>query len=97
MHPDNTFGNGQAQTGAACLYPVGIRDAIKRKEDFSELGHGHSRTMVAHLNYDSRNSSSFQPAHGDFYICAWSGVPNRIANDIFDGSTKVLSYACGRA
>ena len=97
MHPDNAFGNGQAQTSAACLCPVGIRDAIKRKEDFSEMDHGHSRAVVAHLNHSSRNSNSFHPAHGDFHISAWPGVPNRIANDIFDGSTKVLGYACGRA
>src|SRR5258708_37930229 len=97
MHPANAFGNGQAQTSAACLCSVGIRDAIKRKKDFSKMDHGHSRTVVAHLNHGSRNCSSFQPAHGDFHIGAWLGVPNRIANDIFDGSTKVLGYAYCRA
>jgi hypothetical protein len=97
MHPDNAFGNGQAQTSAACLGSVGIRDAIKGKEDFSKMDHGHSRTVIAHLDHGSRNSSSLQPAHGDFHICAGPCVPNRIANDIFNSSTLVLGYACGGA
>jgi hypothetical protein len=58
MHPDNAFGNSQAQTSAACLCPVGIRDAIKGKEDFSKMDHGYSGAVVANLNYGSGNSSS---------------------------------------
>ena len=81
MHPDNAFGNGQAQTSAACLCPVGIRDAIKRKEDFSELGHGHSRTVVAHLNYGSRNRSSFgstgQPLKRQRTMCVSAAARSR--------------------
>src|ERR1700675_386513 len=58
---------------------------------------GHSQAVVANLNHSPGRRISSLPAHADFYISAWLGVANGIANNIFEGAAKLLRYTRGRA
>ena len=85
---NGALGDRKTKAGTAGGTFAGIGHAVEGNENIGKTLDRHAATVVAHANGGLPAGAVFGCEEADFYVGAFLGVADGVANDVFDGAAE---------